>query len=124
MKFGIVALNSEKFFIITPVDRAELKWRQYKVNIDEFINIVAKYFPGIAKAAKSHNFDNKYSVANWLYNLGGDEYGNTTIIDNLENGSLYFDEYENEGIPSQFKFTKKTPVIICGYNSYRLIERG
>ena len=67
MMLKIVALSDEKFVYQVKI-RGE--WKQFKKPIREFIMMMFKLFPELTKQVRKYNFDNVYSIANWLYNYG------------------------------------------------------
>ena len=67
MMLRIVALTDEKFFYQVKIYG---EWKQFKKPIREFIMMMFKLFPELVKQVRKYNFDNVYSIANWLYNYG------------------------------------------------------
>lgn len=67
MMLRIVALTDELFFYQVKIYG---EWKQFKKPISEFIHMMFVLFPNLIKEIRPYNFDNKYSIANWLYNYG------------------------------------------------------
>lgn len=67
MLLKIVGLNDEKFFYQVKINS---HWKQFTKSIDNFIKMMFILFPHLRHEIEHYQFDNKYSVANWLYNYG------------------------------------------------------
>lgn len=61
----IVGLNPDKVFYLVKVHG---EWKQYTKPITMFVNMMYVLFPHLVKEAQRYDFDNYYSIANWLYN--------------------------------------------------------
>lgn len=63
----IVGLNVDMVFYLIKVNNS---WVFYKKSVDDFIHMMYVLFPNVMKQANKYQFENKYQLANWLYNYG------------------------------------------------------
>lgn len=63
----IVGLNYDLVFYQI---KTKGKWIQYTKPVGKFIHMMYILFPNVMKQADKYNFDDIYSLANWLYNYG------------------------------------------------------
>ena len=63
----IVGLNLDTVFYLIKVKH---EWIEYKKSVGEFIHMMYVLFPNVMKQADNYQFDDKYQLANWLYNYG------------------------------------------------------
>ena len=63
----IVGLNLDTVFYLIKVNCV---WKQYTKSVGEFIHMMYVLFPYVMKQADKYQFNDKYQLANWLYNYG------------------------------------------------------
>lgn len=63
----IVGLNVDTVFYLIKVNH---EWKQYTKTVGEFIHIMYALFPDVMREADKYQFEDKYQLANWLYNYG------------------------------------------------------
>lgn len=63
----IVGLNVDTVFYLIKIKGS---WVFYKKAVDDFIYMMYVLFPDIMRQADKYQFENKYQLANWLYNYG------------------------------------------------------
>lgn len=63
----IVGLATDTVFYLIKVNHV---WRLYTKTVDEFIHMMYVSFPDVMRQADKYQFDDKYQLANWLYNYG------------------------------------------------------
>lgn len=63
----IVGLNTDTVFYLIKVSHV---WKQYTKSVGEFIHMMYVLFPDVMRQADKYQFEDKYQLANWLYNYG------------------------------------------------------
>ena len=66
----IVGLSVDTVFYLIKVNNV---WKLYTKSVGEFIHMMYDSFPDVMEQADKHQFEDKYQLANWLYNYGEED---------------------------------------------------